>query len=115
MIEHVDEIEEIDLPAAPSAPDLPDLVYTAAQAARILKVPVGKVYQLVREGHLGATYISSRNFRIPRSALLEFIKWGFSSAVKTLTPGRSATTSLSAKGNAGGVSRSRSAARKRRL
>lgn len=54
-------------------PELTDLCYTAAQAARILKVRLDTVYALLREGRLDATKISQRNYRISRVALIRFI------------------------------------------
>jgi excisionase family DNA binding protein len=62
-----------DEPGEPTPPELKDLVYTAAQAAGILKLRRDTVYLLLREGRLDGTKISSRNYRISRAALLRFI------------------------------------------
>jgi excisionase family DNA binding protein len=55
------------------SPELNDLCYTAAQAARILKIRLDTVYALLREGRLDGTKVSARNYRISRLALLRFI------------------------------------------
>ncbi len=69
-------LPEEPTPPVTEPPVLHDHVYTVAEAARILKVRTDKCYDLVREGSLGSIHISSRNIRIPGTALERFINGG---------------------------------------
>lgn len=56
--------------------DLTDSVYTVPEAAKVCKVTIDKMYQLVREGAVVSTRLSARNIRITRGELVRFLNGG---------------------------------------
>lgn len=56
------------------SPVIDDVLLKASEAAGVLKVSRAHVASLVRRGVLPKVSIGSREYRIPRSALLAWIK-----------------------------------------
>ncbi len=66
------------VPAPALPPDHPDapLVYTAAEAAFVLRVSVSKLYELVAQGALPPVDMGDKCKRVSRFALLDYVRAG---------------------------------------